>query len=110
MIFGSIKEGIIELMEGRLKAFRSEYASSLSGARTLSFKDFRGCGAPEFHGVKDPIVARRWITDMESAQLTNFGPKGSKVWYAVGCLRDRARDWWELVGDSLGASAIEAMT
>ena len=25
-------------------------------------------------------------------------------------MRDRARDWWESVGDSLGASAIEAMT
>ena len=100
----------MELMEDRLRAFRSDMASSQSGSRTLSFKDFRGSGAPDFHGVKDPIAARRWITDIESAQLTSFCPEGSKVRYAVGCLRDRAQDWWESVGDSLGASVIEAMT
>ena len=67
VIFGSIKEGIIELMEDRLKAFRSDMATSQSGPRTLSFNDFRGSGAPDFHGVKDPIAARRWIADTESA-------------------------------------------
>lgn len=36
MIFGSIKEGIMELMEDRLKAFKSDMATSLSGAHTLS--------------------------------------------------------------------------
>ena len=58
MIFGSIKEGIIELMEDPLRAFRSDMASGQAGKCTLSIKDFRGCGAPYFHGVKDPIVAR----------------------------------------------------
>ena len=110
VIFGSIKEGIVELMEDRLRAFRSDMATSQSGSRTLSFKDFRGSGAPDFHGAKDPIAARRWIADIESAQLTSFYPEGSKVRFAAGCLRDRARDWWESVGDSLGASVVEAMT
>ena len=67
VIFGSIKEGIIELMEDRLRAFRSDMASSQLGPRTLSFKDFRGSGALNFHGAKDPIVSRRWIADIESA-------------------------------------------
>ena len=48
--------------------------------------------------------------DIKSAQLTRFSPERSEVRYAAGCLRDRARDWWESVGDSLGASAVEAMT
>ena len=60
--------------------------------------------------MKDPIVSRRWIVDMESAQLTSFCPEGSKVRYAVVCLRDRARDWWEIAIDSLGAQTVEAMT
>ena len=30
IIFGSIKEGIIDLMEGRLRAFRSDMASGQS--------------------------------------------------------------------------------
>ena len=65
--FGSIKEGIIELMEDRLRSLRSDFPSSQAGACTLSFKDFRGSGALDFHGVKDPIAARRWIVDIESA-------------------------------------------
>ena len=46
MIFGSLKEGIIKLMEDRIRAFRSDMAPGQSGTRMLSFKDFRGCGAP----------------------------------------------------------------
>ena len=42
--------------------------------------------------------------------MTSFCLEGSKVRFAAGCLRDKARDLWESVGDSLGASAIEAMT
>lgn len=110
IIFGSIKEGILELMEDCLQAFRSDMASGQSGSCTLSFKDFRSSGVLDFHGAKDPIAARRWIANIESAQFTSFFPKGSKVRYAAGCLRDRARDWWESIGDSLGASAVEAMT
>ena len=92
MIFRSIKASIIELMEDRLRAFRSVMTSSQSGAHTLSFKDFRGCGAPDFFGVNDPIIAKWWIANIESAQLTRFCPKGSKVRFATGCLRERARD------------------
>ena len=86
ILFGSIKEGIMELMEDRLQAFRSDLASSQSGSRTLYFKDFRGNGAPDFHGVKDPIATRRWIADIKFAQLMSFCPEGSKVRYATGCL------------------------
>ena len=110
VIFGSITEGIIELMEDLLRAFRSNMALGQSGTHMLSFKDFKGCGAPDFHRVKVPVVARRWIADIESVQLTSFCPKRSKVWYVVGCLRDIARDWWEAVSDTLGAPTIEAMT
>ena len=38
ILFGSIKEGIMELMEDRLRAFRSDMASSQSGSRTLSLR------------------------------------------------------------------------
>lgn len=92
VIFGSIKEGIIELMEDHLRAVRSDLASGQASTCTLSFKDFRGSGAPDFHGVKNPIAARRWIADIESAQPTSFCLEGSKVRFTAGCLRDRARD------------------
>ena len=56
VIFGSIKEGIVKLMEDHLRAFRSDMATTQSGSHTLYFKDFRGRGAPDFHGAKDPIA------------------------------------------------------
>ena len=110
VIFGSIKEGIIELMEDRLRAFRSDMAPSQSSTHTQCFKDFKGCGMPDFHGVKYAMVTRRWITDIEYVQLASFCPEGSKVQYVAVCLRDRARDLWDAVRDSLGAPTIEALT
>ena len=67
VIFESIKEGIIKLMEDRLRAFKRDLASGQAGTRTLSFKDFRGSGALDFHGLKNPIAARRLIANIESA-------------------------------------------
>ena len=72
VIFRSIKEGIIELMEDHLRSFRSDLGSRQMGTRTLSFKDFRGSGAPDIHGVKDSIAAWRWIVGIKSAQWTSF--------------------------------------
>ena len=39
IIFRSIKEGIIELMEDRLRAFRSDLASGQASTHTLFLKD-----------------------------------------------------------------------
>ena len=89
-----------------VKSFRNRQF----GTHTLSFKDFKGCGTPDFHGVKDANVATRWIANIKSAQLTSFFPKGSKVQYVAGCLRDRAKDWWDAVSDLLGSPAIKVMT
>ena len=58
VMFGLIKEGIFELMEDRLQIFRADPAASQYRSHTLSFKDFRGCGALEFFRAKDPIAAR----------------------------------------------------
>ena len=46
VMLGSIKEGIIELMDDRLRIFRANLATSQHGAHTLYFKDFTGWGAP----------------------------------------------------------------
>ena len=54
VIFGSIKESIIKLMEDCLRSFRSEWAFSQLGSHRQSFKEFRGSGKSDFHGVKDP--------------------------------------------------------
>ena len=89
VMFGSINEGIIEVMEDQFRIFRANLAASQYGAHILSFKDFKGCGAPNFFVVKDPIIARHWIAEIVCAQMTSFCPKGSKVRFVAGCLRER---------------------
>ena len=39
VIFGTIKEGILELLDERLSAFRTEVAAMM-GSRTLTFREF----------------------------------------------------------------------
>ena len=46
VIFGSIKEGILELMDERLGMFCAEVAAMM-GSRMLTLREFRACGAPD---------------------------------------------------------------
>ena len=57
MTFGAIKEGIVELLEERLGSFCSNKVA-LIGACSLTFKEFRACGAPDYYRDKDPIASR----------------------------------------------------
>ena len=66
VIFGMIKEGILELLDERLSAFRTKVAAMM-GSRTLTFREFRACGAPDYHGARDPIVSTRWLADVANA-------------------------------------------
>ena len=72
------------------------------GVRTLSFWEFKDCEAPKFFGKKNPIANRRWIANMENAQLVSFCPEGSKVGFASSLLRVGARDWRKKDGHPLG--------
>ena len=89
MIIGTVKEGIMEILDERLGAFRT-IIITIMGAHTLSFQEFRACRAPEFFGEKDPIASRRWLADMVNAFQTSFCPKGSTVKFASCLLKDRA--------------------
>lgn len=68
MIFSTIKEGIMELPDERLRALRVEIDAVQIGARTPSFQEFMTCGASEFFGDEDPITSRRRIVGIKSAQ------------------------------------------
>ena len=91
VIFGTIKEGIMEVLEERLGSIHFEMVA-LVGARTLTFRDFRPCGAPEFFGEKDPISSRHWLADVANAYHTSSCIKEAKVRLASCLLKDRARD------------------
>ncbi|XP_052621696.1 uncharacterized protein LOC128127284 [Lactuca sativa] len=83
---------------------------AIIGARTLIFREFRACGAPTFHGERDPIVSRMWLAYMAKTFRTNFFPEEAKVRYFSFQLMDRARDWWEEIGSKLGDDAVDAMS
>ena len=91
VIFGSIKEGILEMMDERLSTFRTEMAAMM-WSRTLTFREFRACGAPDYHGARDPIASTRWLADVANAFRTSRCPEGDKVRLASCLLKDRARD------------------
>ena len=57
MIFGSVKEGIIQTLDERLGIFRIEIMA-IMGVRTVSFSEFLALGAPEFFGEKHLIASR----------------------------------------------------
>ena len=94
VIFGTVKEGMMEIMEERLREFIAEIFVGQVGARTPSLWEFKACRAPEFFEVRDPIISRSWVVDIENAQHTSSCPDAEKVGFASCMLRDRARDWW----------------
>ena len=90
VIFGTVKEGILESLDERLGAFRTEMMALL-GVRTLTFRDFKACGAPYYHGARVPIASGRWLDDVSNAFRSIQCPEGDKVRLASCLLKDRAR-------------------
>ncbi|KAJ9552277.1 hypothetical protein OSB04_016322 [Centaurea solstitialis] len=85
-------------------------SSSTGQNRAVGFKDFAACQPPHFGGEKDPIVASRWISEVEGAFLTSFCPAEVKVRYAANLLRGSAKDWWGVVNSSRTQEQIGALT
>ncbi|KAJ9545001.1 hypothetical protein OSB04_024708 [Centaurea solstitialis] len=115
--------GLFEQMKRELtqvvtQQVSSAMASQGSGAgssgtgqnRAVGFKDFTACQPPHFGGEKDPIVASRWISEVEGAFLTSFCPAEVKVRYAANLLRGPAKDWWGVVNSSRTQEQIGALT
>ncbi|KAJ9547200.1 hypothetical protein OSB04_019743 [Centaurea solstitialis] len=85
-------------------------SSGTSQNRAVGFKDFTACQPPHFGGEKDPIVASRWISDVEGAFLTSFCPAEVKVKYAANILRGPAKDWWGVFYSSRTQEQVGALS
>lgn len=109
-MFGMIKNRIIEFMDEPMQALRVEQATNQFGVHTLTFKDFRACGALEIFERKDPITSIPWTAYVQCAFQTSFYPEESKIIFDACLLRDGSCYYWEEVGDALGAEVIDAMT
>ena len=78
VIFDKVKEGILEWLKEWFSTFRTEMAA-LMGSRTLTFREFTACGAPDYHGDRDPIATTRWLADVANAFRTSKCSEGDKV-------------------------------
>ena len=78
VIFCTVKEGNLEILDERLSSFRYEMVTTV-GARSLTFREFGLCGAPNYYGEKDPIVSRRWLADVANAFHTSGFPEEENV-------------------------------
>ena len=98
------------LMDERLVAFCTEVAAMI-GPHTLTFREFRACGAPDYERARDPIASTRWLVVVTNAFYTTRCPEEDKVRLASCLLKGRARDWWEEVGRAIGdETMLDAMT
>ena len=97
MIFGTVKEGNLEILDKRMTLYRSEMVA-IVGVRTLTFREFWSCGTPDYHGARDLLASKRWLADVVNAFRTSSFPKGIKVRLASCLLKDMERGWWEEVG------------
>ena len=57
VMFGTIKEWIMEIMHECLGALRSEIAAGQSRARALSHREFKVCESLDFFGEEDTIAS-----------------------------------------------------
>ena len=69
VIFGTVKEDILEILDEQLSFFLSEMVA-LVGARSLTYREFQSCGASNYHRAKDPIASRRLLADVVNAFCT----------------------------------------
>ena len=78
VIFGTLNEGILELLDERLSAFCTEVAVMM-GSCMLTFREFRAFGAPDYQRDRDPIASTRWLANVTNVFRTNRCPEGDKV-------------------------------
>ena len=82
-LFGSIKTAMVEYFDERYAAL-TETATAVATAavaavgggasRGFQYRDFDKTKPPTFDGVQDPIVAMRWLSDVEGCFFTCLCP------------------------------------
>ncbi|KAD2804639.1 hypothetical protein E3N88_38016 [Mikania micrantha] len=99
-----------------LDSIRQEFATlKASGdverpSRKVTYKDFVACKPAEFKGEVDPLLSQRWIADMEGTFETCHCDATDEVVFAGNQLRERAKDWWELLRKEKGREGVKSLT
>ncbi|KAD3066814.1 hypothetical protein E3N88_34694 [Mikania micrantha] len=69
--------------------------------KKVTYKEFIACKPSVFKGEVDPLLSQRWISDMESTFETSHCDPNDAVIFVGNQLKERAKDWWELLQEFL---------
>ncbi|KAD7476992.1 hypothetical protein E3N88_00128 [Mikania micrantha] len=107
----------IEEIKSSLKEFLHQELSELEtgvekkqSSKTTTFKEFMACKPAEFKGEVDPLISQRWISDIEGTFETSHCDPADEVMFAGNQLKDRAKDWWELLRKEKGRDGMKGLT
>ncbi|KAJ9542729.1 hypothetical protein OSB04_029235 [Centaurea solstitialis] len=112
IIAAEVGEVLHDLLPGLFEQMKRELTQMVT-QQVSSAMASQGSGAGSSgtgQNRADPIVASRWISEVEGAFLTSFCPAEVKVRYAANLLRGPAKDWWGVVNSSRTQEQIGALT
>ena len=74
------------------------------------FEKFTKCHPPQWNGDMDPVAAKHWLADIESALMTIGCPDQFRVIVAMSQLRKDANAWWSNVTTLVTPEGVRNMT
>ncbi|KAJ9543820.1 hypothetical protein OSB04_023527 [Centaurea solstitialis] len=75
-----------------------------------SYKAFAACKPPLYKGERDPVLALRWVEEMEMVFETCRCADEDKVVYARSMLKADALSWWNLETGGKRSEMVRMMT
>ncbi|KAJ9541866.1 hypothetical protein OSB04_028372 [Centaurea solstitialis] len=75
-----------------------------------SYKAFVACKPPVYQGERDPVLALRWIEEIEMVFETCKCAAEDKVVYARSMLKADALHWWNVETGGRGTEAVRTMS
>ncbi|KAJ9546504.1 hypothetical protein OSB04_019047 [Centaurea solstitialis] len=75
-----------------------------------SYKAFVACKPPVYKGERDPVLALRWIEEIEMVFETCKCAAEDKVVYARSMLKADALHWWNVETGGKGTEAVRTMS
>ncbi|KAJ9566605.1 hypothetical protein OSB04_002571 [Centaurea solstitialis] len=75
-----------------------------------SYKAFVACKPPVYKGERDPVLALRWIEEIEMVFETCKCAAEDKVVYARSMLKADALHWWNVETGGRGTEAVRTMS
>ncbi|KAJ9558183.1 hypothetical protein OSB04_012797 [Centaurea solstitialis] len=75
-----------------------------------SYKAFFACKPPTYKGERDPVLALRWIEEIEMVSETCKCAAEDKVVYARSMLKADALHWWNVETGGRGTEAVRTLS